>query len=301
MLTGIKRIFKHPKKAYNFALHQGKRAKGVLSWHYSYATLRKPKVKSWIDPTGRQKEIMEALEENGVELVNLYINVPEYRQYVNKAGYHNFPNYFVGGKAKNFVEKSLEHFLAAKLLNLSSDDTYVDVASSQSPAAEIYHRLYGCKAYRQDILFTKGMNGNVIGGDAANMPVADGFATKMALHCSFEHFEGDSDARFIKEASRILKKGGKLCILPLYFFNVYAIQTDLAVLPTNGMTFEEDAILYCSKGWGNRHGRFYDIPHFITRIRNNQNDLTLTIHVVQNEKEVDPSCYIKFIGLFEKV
>jgi hypothetical protein len=71
-------------------------------------------------------------------------------------------------------------------------------------------------------------------------------------------------------------------------------------LPKGGIIFEPDAIIYCTKGYGNRHGRFYDVEHLIARIRNNLNDLKLTIYVVQNEKEVDRSCYVKFIALLEK-
>ncbi len=88
--------------------------------------------------------------------------------------------------------------------------------------------------------------------------------------------------------------------MPLYLFNKYVIQTDPAALPKGGISFEGDAVLYCAKGWGERHGRFYDMPHLISRIRNNLNNLKLTIYVIQNEKEVDPSCYVKFVALFEK-
>ena len=306
-LTKMQNAFKDPRKACEFAIYKGKRAKKALLWNYCYATLREPKLKSGLDPSrswdpnsAAQKKIIQQLKKNGFRVIDYYVNITHYRQYMNKAEYHNFPDYFNGGNANYFVEKSLEHFLAAELLSLSKDDIYIDIASSNSPAAEIYHKLYGCKTFRQDLAFAIGINGNMIGGDAANMPVEDGFATKMGLHCSFEHFEGDSDIKFIKEASRVLRKRGKMCILPLYLFKTYAIQTDPAVLPKNGIAFEKDAVLYCKKGWGNRHGRFYDIPHFITRIRSNQNDLKLTIYVVQDEKEVDPSCYVKFIGLFEK-
>jgi len=306
-LARIARAFKHPRKAYRIGVYKLKQAKEMLLWHYRYSTLRKPKVKTAPDfgrsvmyHTTAQKEIIHKLKDNRFEVLDYYMNIADYTLYMRRAEYHNFPNYFDGGRAKYFVEKSIEHFLAARLLNLSKDDIYIDVASSNSPAAEIYQKLYGCKTFRQDLAFAIGINGNIIGGDAANMPVEDGFATKMGLHCSFEHFEGYSDIEFIKEASRVLRKGGKLCILPLYLFKTYAIQTDPSVLPKNGIVFEKDAVLYCKKGWGNRHGRYYDIPHFIARIRNNLNDLKLTIYVVQNEKELDPSCYIKFIGLFEK-
>ena len=140
----------------------------------------------------------------------------------------------------------------------------------------------------------------MIGGDAADMPVKDGFATKMALHCSFEHFEQDSDIRFIKEASRVLKVNGKVCIVPLYLFEKYVIQTDPSVLTKRGISFEKDATIYCARGWGQRHGRFYDVPHLITRIKDNLGGLNLIIYAVKNEKEVDPSCYVKFIAVLDR-
>ena len=73
------------------------------------------------------------------------------------------------------------------------------------------------------------------------MPLKSGCVSKMALHCSFEHFEQDVDIRFIKEANRIPGKGGKLCIIPLYLFNKYANQTDPAILFNTNLNFEQDA------------------------------------------------------------
>lgn len=285
------------QQAYKFVTCKAK----SLFWKYYYNLLREPKIESAIlhDPK-IQNGIIKKLKNNGFKLMNLKIDVNDYNQYVNRAEYNKFKSYYAGGRASDSIEKSLEHYLAAKLLKLSKDDVYIDVASENSPTPEIYHKLYGCKVYRQDLMFPEGIHGNIIGGDASNMPVQNEFATKMALHCSFEHFEQDSDIRFIKEASRVLKKTGKLCIVPLYLFNKYAIQTDPTILPKGGLSFESDAILYCAKGYRNRYGRFYDVPHLIGRIRDNLANLKLTVHVVQNEKEVHPSCYVKFIGLFEK-
>ena len=69
------------------------------------------------------------------------------------------------------------------------------------------------------------MHDHKIGGDAASLPVPDGFATKMALHCSLEHFESDSDIRFFQEAHRVLSPGGKLVVVPLYLTERYFILT----------------------------------------------------------------------------
>jgi hypothetical protein len=123
----------------------------------------------------------------------------------------------------------------------------------------------------------------------------------MALHNSFEHFEKDADTRFIKEASRVLVKGGKLCILPLYLSENYLIMTDPSVVTKGENPFENDVTLYCVKGNGIRHARFYDIDNFIKRVVNHLGDLHLTIYVIQNEKDIDESCYVKFVAIFEKI
>jgi len=295
----MKRVIKQPKRAIKFAIWK---IKEFVLWDYYYAALPEPKIKSAIPANNPQvqDEIMKQLRKNGFNIVNFKINKNDYKHYLDNAKYNKFPDYYGGGKGRTFTEKSLEHYLAAKLLNLSKDDVYIDIANLNSPTPEIYHKLYGCKTYRQDLIFPKGLHKNIIGGDASSMPVKDGFATKMGLHCSFEHFEQDSDIGFIKEANRVLGKEGKVCILPLYLFNRYAIQTDPVVLPRGGISFESDAILYCAKGYRNRHGRFYDISHLISRIRNNINDLKLTIYIIENEKEIDSSCYVKFIAILEK-
>jgi hypothetical protein len=274
-------------------------------WKYNYPRLRQPKAKGPVPQhnVGVHAAIISQLTEEDYRLHDYTIDLEDFRDYLRRANYSRFPSYYGGGRSPssgNFTEKALEHYLAAKLLDLRAGDVYVDVANDESPTPEIYSVLYGCKSYRQDLKFPPGIHGDTIGGSAASMPVPGGFATKMALHCSFEHFEGDADTCFIKEANRVLGEGGRLCIVPLYLHTQYSIQTDPAVLPKGSLTFEPDAILYCARFWGNRHGRIYDVVHLTSRIRSALDDLHLTIYVVKNEKAADPSCYAKFVGLFEK-
>lgn len=273
-----------------------------LLWETYYKSLRSPKVKSYIPNQSTHGELIKELKANDFKLTNFKIDLDDYNEYLNKtADIYRKHNYYdvKYKKTIEFAEKTLEHYLAAKILNLSKEDIYIDIASAYSPTSEIYRKLYGCKTYKQDLIYPEGIHGDIIGGDASNLPIKDDFFDKMALHCSFEHFEGNSDIKFIEETSRVLKKGGKLCILPLYLFNQYAVQTD-PVLAKEGIIFDKEAILYCARGWKNRHARFYDVKHLIKRIKRNLNDLKLTIFVLENEKEVNPSCYIKFIAFFEK-
>jgi SAM-dependent methyltransferase len=277
------------------------RIKEALFWNRYYARLREPKVQGRVpnDPV-IQERVKEELKNRGIRVVDFEIDVADYHRYMERADYRAFPAYCADPNPHRLNEKSLEHYLAARLLDLKADDVYIDIASSYSPAAAIYGRRFGCRTYRQDLFFPEGLQGDTIGGDATRMAIPDGFASKMALHCSFEHFEGDADVRFIPEAARVLRPGGRLCIVPLYLFERYAIQTDPAALPRGGIAFEPDAVLYGARGWSNRHGRHYDIPHFMKRTVANLGGLGLTVYFILNEKAIDSACHAKFAAVFEK-
>ena len=244
-----------------------------------------------------QEKVVQGLLQLGIEVENYQIDIQEYRQYFQDARYlQDFPDYY----SFNLPEKTLEHYIAAKLLQLNNEDIYIDIASQHSPTPVIYHRLFGVQAYLQDLDYPQGLHGNQIGGDAANMPVPDGFATKMALHCSFEHFENGSDIGFIRELSRVLKPGGAVCITPFYLFDEFAVQTDPAVSIPQGVKFDEDATVYCAYGWGNRHGRFYDPERVFSRVCKNLNGMKIKVYRITNAQQVDPSCYVQFAGLISK-
>ncbi len=267
-----------------------KKTKETLLWNHYYNALREPKVNHGVIYP-KKEALVKQLKDAGIKVEPLTIDVADYKRYMQQADYSSY-------KTKILPEKSLEHYVAAKVLELSEKDVYIDVASCRSPVPEIYQDLFGCKVYRQDLVYLPGLHGNIIGGDACDMPVPDGFASKMALHCSFEHFEGDADSRFMKEASRVLAVNGKLCILPLYLTDKFGILTN-PVVASKGTRFDKDALLYCSKKHPESHSRFYDVPHFISRVVS-QSDLALTVYVVSNELEVDSACYLRFAALFEK-
>lgn len=263
-----------------------------------YQALREPKHPGGISYNPEIiRNVINSLKSLGYEVQDYHIDVADYRAYFEQAAYkEKYPNYY----DFNLPEKSLEHYIAAKLLELGPEDVYIDIASEGSPVPEIYQRLYGCTTYRQDLSYPPGLNNRMIGGNAADMPVPNGFASKMALHCSFEHFENESDINFIKEVGRVLKPGGSVCIVPFYLHDKYAILTDPNVAVPQKVQFEEDAILYCDPTWKNRHGRFYDPVHLYERIHKQLNGMKMTIYKIMNAREVNSSCYVEFAGLISK-
>ncbi len=268
------------------------------AFELSHARIRDPKKSGGVwYPPGSEDRIRQRLQDLGVAVHDYAIDLAEYHRYVAEARYRGeFSTYY----ATNQPEKALEHYVAARLLQLDAQDIYIDIASEHSPVPDIYHRLFGVTTYRQDLAYPAGLNGDTIGGDAARMPVPDGFATKMALHCSFEHFEGTSDIDFLREAARVLLPGGAVCIVPLYLSEEYAIQTDPEVAIPADMHFEDDAVVYCAPGWGNRHGRFYDPEHCVSRVLATVNGWGVTLYRLTNTQEVDPSCYARFALLLRK-
>jgi hypothetical protein len=263
-----------------------------------YSLLRDPKRASHPN-TGEKTEakIIEEFYKYGINVEDYKINIDDYRKYFDDAGYEiKYPNYYSSTQA----EKSLEHFVAADLLNLQGEDVFIDIASQDSPVPEIYNRLYGVKAYKQDLSYPPGLNNDSIGGDASNMAIPDAFVSKMTLHCSLEHFEGLSDINFIKEGNRVLKNGGSICILPLYLTDEYGIVTDPKVAVQENVVFEEDAIIYAFKDWGNRHGRFYDVKNLKKRILDNLDGMDFKVYRIINKSDISKSCYLTFVLLITK-
>lgn len=263
-----------------------------------YASIREPKKKGWVlYGPGSEDRLAERLRSVGFDVQPYEVDVADYRRYFAAARYvEAFPDYYASFRA----EKSLEHYLAARLLDLDGQDVYIDIASQHSPAPDIYRRLFGVTAYRQDLAYPSGLDEDRIGGDAARLPVPDGFATKMALHCSFEHFEGESDIGFVREARRVLRPGGAVCIVPLYLCEENAIQADPEVAVPAGVVFDRDATVYGARGWGNRYGRFCDPEHLAARILANVHGLTVKIYRIVNATEVDAACYVRFAMLIER-
>lgn len=270
-------------------------------WPRRYHALREPKRIGHHEHTeADEAQVRSALARAGFDVRPLRVDLDAFMRFRERADYARFPLYLDGGRAPESHEKALEHYLAFELLRLGPQDVYVDIASQNSPVPDIYARLAGARVVRQDLVYPPGLHGDRIGGDAASLPVPDGFASGMALHNAFEHFEGDSDTRFVAEACRVLRPGGRLVILPLFLAPHYLVQTDPAVWPPGGIAFEPDAEVLCARGWRDRFGRHYDAAHLATRVAGALRGARLTVFRIENAAELHPGIYMRFAALVER-
>ncbi len=246
------------------------------------------------------EDITEELTAAGVRVEPLTVDLPDFEAYVERAKYTRMSGYYSGGADPNAREKYLEHYVSLELLAPRPGDVLIDVASMNSPFADVAAELHRVESHRQDLMFPPGVRGRTIGGDAAAMPLPDGFAHHLAMHCSFEHFEGDADSRFVREAARVLRPGGKCCSLPLYTSSTYAIQTHVRRWRMHEIRFDAGDRVYVADEWGPPFGRFYDAQSFVRRVVDHLGDMSLRIFEVTNARDVDPGCYLRYAMLIEK-
>ncbi len=189
-------------------------------------------------------------------------------------------------------EKLLEYYVSTHWLEFSRRDVFIDVAAQDCPFASYVRKIFGCRAYRQDLYYLKpGIHGSDIGGDAANLPLQSGTVTKISLHNSLEHFEGDADSRFISEAQRVLAPGGKMCIVPLFIGETYEEEIEAGWFDSEGVKH-----LW---GVGARFARRYDVPQFKRRIVDHCTELAITVYRVDNTSEVACGAYLRYFAVFQ--
>ena len=167
------------------------------------------------------ESLVARLREIGIPLKATYIDIADFLKWKEK---HPLLVSAYEDMGEVAVEKVLEHYLTMTYLPILPGDRVIDVAAASSPFVKILTQDLGTQAYQLDLSYKPGVHGDQIGGDAGAMPVPDGFADVLTLHCAFECFQSPSDVHFTKEAGRVLRKGGRLGIVPLYLDEVYFVK-----------------------------------------------------------------------------
>lgn len=220
-------------------------------------------------------------------------------------------------------EKILEYYLTVEALDLGRETIYLDVASCVSLFPNYVAEALGSPVIRQDLYYAPGRRSvpfpraldgptkaesrsglfarlsswvadgrsssgaavtiDCVGCDACAIPMPEKTVDAIGLHCSLEHFEGDSDGRFAAEAFRLLRPGGALLIIPFY------------------CGFEYQEIFKPEFAVGCQFHRYYDPPSFAARVLSRlPGSFRVDVRYYTNHKEIDPSFYCAYSACVRK-
>jgi SAM-dependent methyltransferase len=253
-------------------------------------------------PVLYSSKILSRLSALNLDIRSIKISIAAFHSHIARCEYPK--NYAAGPMDKGGLrdKKLLEYFVSLELLNVQQTEVVIDVASEWSIFPDILRKLTGAIVYQQDLVYPPGVHGQRIGGNAAHMPIPDGFADKLVLHNAFEHFEGNADTEFILEAWRILKPGGMLCIIPLYLAEEYHVLTD-PLVNRRGIVWDEGAQIIERPWWHNRFGRFYNTKSLDQRVLTTAKNIGFkpTVYHITNIKEVLAQSDMHFVLVISKI
>lgn len=253
-----------------------------------------------------QRRVEEALRAAGAEIDSIDVSsiVTGYKAFRHLSEYDSQYKAYAGPLEHCLLEKCLEHFLSLALVSPKPGTIAVDVGSCQSILPSLGRRVYGIQYFEQDLQYPPGLHGNRIGSNADAIPLPAESVDLMTLHCAFEHFEHNTDTRFVKECGRLLKKGGATVILPLYMCEAFCNVTG----ETNsdlrgGIGFDAEADHYCLiPEWQNRFGRHYSPDAFMRRIWHPaiESGLRPRMYRVDNWAAIHPDLWIRWALVLER-
>lgn len=195
-------------------------------------------------------------------------------------------------------EKALEHGLTFSLTDFGRVRRHCDVAAAASPIERVMQTDYPDVEYwKQDIAYTTNLAGRIIGGPAECMvSLVSAPFDLLTLHCSFEHFEGTADSRFVGALDKLLSSSGVCLILPLYVAEVPRVYFDPTAVTTSDLaTFDADAELTPLRGYGQRHGRFYSPRSLAARVIDHlPNGIVATVVRFTDLDVLDSDLYLHF-------
>ena len=253
-----------------------------------------------------QQRVEMALRSAGARIESIDISsiISEYQAFKSLSEYDSEYKAYNGALEHCFLEKSLEHFISILLINPRPEMIGIDVGSCQSVLPSLSRRVYGVEYYEQDLEYPAGVHGDRIGSSADAIPLPNESIDFMTLHCTFEHFENNADIGFVNECARLLKKGGRAVILPLYMSEVFCnITGEIDAEARTKIAFDTSADHYCLiPEWQNRFGRHYSPETFMKRIWQSAiaNGLQPCLYKIDNWEAIHKDLWLRWVLVIER-
>ena len=243
--------------------------------------------------------IQKELNHIGIQVQDYCINIRKFGEFKTKymevcQGYSNH-----GESIQD--EKILEHFIAYERMDVegySKNDIYIDVAAGHNVWAKLLREKNKIQSFAIDLNIAESLKeyNYYLEQDATNTNFEDESVSGMSLQCAFEMFMYDDDKNLILEASRILKKGGKLVISPLYL-NTHYCSSCSPEYYNRGLS-DPEAIEYLRiNSWGIPSSRHYDSKNLFSRILKTIEEcgMQYKIYRIRNLDDINEGLYLNFL------
>lgn len=246
-----------------------------------------------------EEAIINCLADKSFEwdFIDEKVDIDKFAEYFREIDYPKEFEAYSKQYCRSLSRKAMEHFLSFYLLDVHKNGSYLDIAASTSPVHDILEKKYSVeKAYFQDLNFDDKPHPCKIVSPASSIPLESSSLDGITLHNSWEHFEGSEDLKCIEEAGRLLKSGGRLCILPLAFSEETEVLTSPLIWNSKyrhlkGVPeFDKNASIFINEQKLQRQEKTYSVEYFneilagykeifdfnvyyFSNIRNDKNDL----------------------------
>ncbi|WP_019616972.1 hypothetical protein [Psychromonas ossibalaenae] len=253
----------------------------------------------YIDPLQAELlQIESEFNELGITVEDYYVDIEKYKKFQSD---FPFPDNYHGGKKSGiWDEKILEHYVAYDLLNLDDyqeSDIYLDIAACNSPWGNILSDAK-INSYAIDLEKSKCYSAlpNYRVMDATKTDFQCNSVRGASLQCAYEMFVDTADVKLIGELSRVLQKGGKAVISPLY-------------MHTHACHYTSPN--FYKKGYGDRDSKEYihwnagEVPssrkYSALKLRDRvlrviaEENMNYRLYAVRNKLDVGESIYLHFI------
>jgi SAM-dependent methyltransferase len=209
----------------------------------------------------------ERLEsETGIPVERLNILEGEYRSFLEQ------PELIAYRPLSYAHSKPLEYFGSLQLLKPGPASVVLDAAGGGGQFAAIVLRSTAARdVISHDPVQIPGSRGGIryTGGTVESIQEPDESIDCISCHHSLEHFRGGADIAFMSEVFRLLKPGGRACVVPLFvaskYFEIWNTK--------DSERYDDSAVsLYdpfaTFPGWGpyERFARVYDLAAFVKRL-----------------------------------
>jgi hypothetical protein len=267
----------------------------------SYYSVKYRNVKPFRNPTDEELVLIEEnIIRSGVKVLDYTVCPDAFHQF--QQSFH-FPSDY---HRDVIDEKLLEHYISFDLLGLRNypeGDRYLDVAACGSPWAWLLRENRSIQAYAIDLNVPEDFlhMDYYLQMDATRTTFPDSSIKGMSLQCAFEMFLRDDDIYFIREANRILAKGGKIIIVPLYLHTHYCSYSTPDCWG-KGFSDSDGEEYIRMDSWNIPSSRKYDPSRLRSRILRTVEELGMhhRIHVLRNKGNLGSNIYCHFILEVEK-